>query len=603
MIQPIGNTVKSVIPPPGPLVTVDFKEPRSQVILNRVRHNVALWADADRTMKRATDAIQTADRLLGGGPGAMGAEFRPTGRKVLRLNAITDEEPLWIIGDVRGDVLALETALCFIDEATEIGRLPQIVFLGDLMGGMLGDVACLSIALERFAAAPTRTILLAGDRELALSASMTGHSNDRNPRNLADMPVQPTQGKALQILTRAFSQLVPKLPVAAICPSGILLAHSAPGRASILADIQSAAALEAQPDALRAFAFDRLHPRDAHVAPTGNSGGEIIGSQDFADSMHALHRIFEMPVERMVRGQDSAPEGHRWFRHYGDGVLLTITTMTDVLASEAGGGRRKPCVARLKAGRLRVVRFEIPEDIAISADQIFPRGAPATPLHIAASQSKPAASSSAISPLLMGSTQTVESNKNNVLIMVESQAAQVHFERGVRLLSARAWPGARQAFQEATAASADINACLLNESVACLCMGLPGHQDALRLCRGLLFKNSANAHAYFNMGVSYLTNERNPIEAGRAFRMVTQLLPAFSDGWWGLGLAFSLRADRRGSQDAFAKAIELKCLLATPSSMDGIIPARELASIFELLRGRSQFHPTLSSEIEPLANA
>ena len=533
----------------------------------------------------------------------MGAEFRPNGRRVLRLNEIAEDEPLWIIGDVRGDVLALETTLGFIDEATEKNRSPQIVFLGDLTGGMMGDAACLAIALERFAAAPTRTIVLAGDRELALRASSADAVDDRKPRGLAEMPVQPAQVKALENLVRAFSSLVEKLPVAAICPGGILLAHSAPPCASVLSTLHTADEMEAQPDVLRAFTLNRLHAREARVISTALHGATATESEDFSESMSALNRIFGMPVTRMVRGQDAAPEGHRWFRNYGEGVVLTLTTMGDVLANDAGGGRRNPCVARLKSGRLRVVRFEIPEDIALTAEQIFPRkvaaaaqensvSVPGAQINI--SQTQTARMNSPTSP-----TQTAKS----AALTVDAQAAKIYFERGVRLLASRAWPGAREAFQEAGAAAAEVNACLLNESVACLSMGLPGHQDALRLCRGLLLKNSANAHAHFNMGVSYLTSERNPIEAGRAFRTVTQLLPQFSDGWWALGLAFSLRADRRSAEEAFAKAAECGSVLARPNSMEGIIPARELAAMFEVLRGRAQYHPTLSSETAPLANA
>ena len=603
MSQPQGNDPIGNVPPPGPLVTVDFKEPRSKMILERVRQRVAMLGDSGRAITRATDAVQTADRLIGPGPGAMGAEFRPNGRRVLRLNEIAEDEPLWIIGDVRGDVLALETTLGFIDEATEKNRSPQIVFLGDLTGGMMGDAACLAIALERFAAAPTRTIVLAGDRELALCANSADAVDDRKPRGLAEMPVQPAQVKALENLVRAFSSLVEKLPVAAICPGGILLAHSAPPRASILSTLHNADELEAQPDVLRAFTFDRLHAREPRVISSALHGATPAESDDFSESMSALNRIFGMPVTRMVRGQDAAPEGHRWFRNYGEGVVLTLTTMGDVLTNDAGGGRRNPCVARLKSGRLRVVRFEIPEDIALTAEQIFPRKVAAAARENAVTTPESRSNVSEMHKPLMNTTTASTHSAKSAAPVVDPQAAQIYFERGVRLLSSRAWPGARQAFQEAATATTDLNACVLNEAVACLSMGLPGHQDALRLCRGLLLKNSANAHAHFNMGVSYLTSERNPIEAGRAFRTVTQLLPQFSDGWWALGLAFSLRADRRSAEEAFAKAAECGSMLARPNSMEGIIPARELAAMFEVLRGRAQYHPTLSSEPAPLADA
>ena len=66
-------------------------------------------------------------------------------------------------------------------------------------------------------------------------------------------------------------------------------------------------------------------------------------------------------------------------------------------------------------------------------------------------------------------------------------------------------------------------------------------------------------------------------------------------------MAFSLRADRRNAADAFAKASEYKCLLSIPSSLEGIIPARELAGVFEALRGRVRYHPTQMSEAVALS--
>lgn len=583
-------------------MTVDLTEPRAKLILERVRQRVAMWGDTGRTLHRAFDAVQAANQLVGSGPGAMGAEFRPIGRRVLRLNEISEEEAFWIIGDVRGDVLALETVLAFIDEATGRGRSPQIVFLGDLAAGTLGDAACLAIALERFTAAPSRTIFIAGDRELALTLENEKATDDRKPRGLADMPVADALQNSLRNLARAFSKLVEKIPVAAICPDGMLLAHSALPRESILAAIENAQTLESQPNVLRAFAFDRLHPRESQVIPSAISGEGPAKPEDFAKSLQSLNRIFEIPVVRMVRGHDAAPEGHRWFRNYGDGVLLTITTMADELPIEIGGSRRKPSVARLKSKRLRVVRFEIPESIAIVAQQIFPNQ-PAVTHKENSSATPPQTSAPEPFSLAMDSEPNLTKLSTTVVSTNDLQAIKIHFERGVRLLAASAWTGARQAFQEAANSDKNAHECLMNEAVACLSLGLPGHQDALRLCRGLLQSDAANAWVHFNMGVSYLTNERNPIEAGRAFRAATQSVPQFADAWWALGLAFSLRGDRRGAAEALAKAAEYGCQLSMPSSLVGTIPARELTSMFEALRSRVLYHPALTSPPVPLSQA
>ena len=70
------------------MVTVDFLDPASRNILVGVRQRVAMWGNTERAIIRATAAVEKVDRLIGSGPGAMGAEFRPNGRRVLRLNKI-----------------------------------------------------------------------------------------------------------------------------------------------------------------------------------------------------------------------------------------------------------------------------------------------------------------------------------------------------------------------------------------------------------------------------------------------------------------------------------------------------------------------------------
>ncbi len=599
MSEDAGNDATPSVPAPGPLASVDFSEPVAATILDAARQHVAMWGDAARALTRASDAAQAADRLVGSGPGALGAEYRPGGRRVLRLNEIPENEPLWIIGDVRGDVLALETALRFIDEASGRGAAPRIVFLGDLAAGTPGDAACVAAVLERFAAAPARTIVIAGDRELSLAAEPAVPRDARRPRTLADMPVEPAQRKSLQQLVRLLADLAAKLPVAAIGPDGLLLAHSAPPAADDLRGVRDALELEARSDLLRAFACNRLHPREARVLPAAG-GAECA----FDQSMRELHRVLAWPVTRLVRGHDAAPEGHRWLRAYGDGVVLTVSAMADPLPLTTGG-RRAPCVARLKSGRLRVVRFAIPEELCIIAEQIFPRHAP--PMADAPSAAVGAGAAPAMderpSPASGAAAPTTPARAEPAVAGApgDAQAERVHFERGVRLLAARSWSGARQAFQDAAMSAAGPRACLLNEAAACLCAGLPGHQDALRLLRGLLQEDAADADAQFNMGVTYLTNERNPIEAGRAFRAVTAARPEFADAWWALGLAASLRGDRRTAADAFARAAEQSCPFAPPSSMEGIIPARELAAAFDALRGRARCHPAPASPPVPLA--
>ena len=554
-------------PPPGPLALVDLSDPRAAVVMHSVRQSVASLADAAAALRRARDAALRSREILNAE--GMCSAFGRTGEAVCMLARLPDEQPLWIVGDVRGDAIALASALAFIDEADRTHAPAAIAFLGDWTGGNAGDAACAALVLERFTAAPERTLLLRGDREWSAPLPL------EMPSGIRSMPRTPAVESLHEEACEAIEAVAERLPVLALLPDELALVHGSLPRMSRLRDLKSLDDLARNDAALRDCVMGRQHLREMRIQAGEREGGLILGVEDFEHSLQKLQELGGRPISRMVRGQDAAPEGFRWFKAYGPGVLLTLTTMADALPESAGGGRRCPCVARFKSGSIRVVRLKVPTEVALLGDQLFPRRVRETV--IAASPTQPTVPARHPDPASAARTGP--------------EAARMLFDRGVRLLQARAWAGARDAFRTAAAEPGMQEACALNEAVACMWMGPAGHQDALAKLRTLRQLHPRDPAVLLNMGIAFLVCERNPSEAMRALRAAVDASADLTDAWWALGLAAAMRSDASTAASAFNVAADGGCALPVPGSLHGLIPARELGPVLEALRGLARHKP------------
>ena len=571
---------------------VDLSDPRAASVMQAVRQRVASVADAGATMRRAREAAARALEALE--RDAMASHFGRTGRNVCLLERLPSDRPLWIVGDVRGDVVALATALAFIDE-TDAGDVPpSIAFLGDWTGGVAGDAACAALVLERFLASPERTLLLRGDREWLAPLPID------MPPAIHAMPRAPSLERLHGEMCDAIEAVARRLPAMALLPDGVVLAHGCLPRVARLRGANSLESLEACEKALRDCSLGQLHLREMRVKAGEREGGVLLGVEDFGDSLRALAEISGRPLNRLVRGQDAAPEGFRWFKAYGPGAVLTLTTMADPLPESAGGGHRRPCLGRLKGGRIRVVRMAVPEEVSLLGDQLFPRApaAPATrsfepkvvptPVVEAPVITRPTPAPAAPSPVRAAVARDPDPAAS---ARSGPEACRVQFERGVRLLQARAWAGARDAFRSASNEGSLQDACALNEAVACLWLGTAGHQEALARLRALRQTDPRDPAVLLNMGIAFLVCERNPSEALRALRSAVDAAPDLADAWWALGLAAAMRSDSSTAAGAFTRAADAGCGLPVPGSLHGLIPARELAPALDALRGLARHKP------------
>ena len=136
----------------------------------------------DLVERRAAGILASMDRLLEGElPGLAFDKFR-NGRKAQAVRCLDLPSPnLWIIGDLHGDLLALEVALKTIDGVSQAEGLeaPIVVFLGDLVDRGPSSLEVVLRVFERVVQQPGQVCLLAGNHSDALRLEDDGRQGKR----------------------------------------------------------------------------------------------------------------------------------------------------------------------------------------------------------------------------------------------------------------------------------------------------------------------------------------------------------------------------------------------------------------------------------------
>ena len=104
------------------------------------------------------------------GAGCCSTRIEPVLRtRRFKVTHVEKDQPLWIIGDLHGDLLALEAALMLIRSHVQHGlRAPRIVFLGDLFDDEGFGLEVLLRVFEIILEDPSLICVLAGNHDEAL---------------------------------------------------------------------------------------------------------------------------------------------------------------------------------------------------------------------------------------------------------------------------------------------------------------------------------------------------------------------------------------------------------------------------------------------------
>lgn len=292
-------------------------------------------------------------------------DFRQTPEdKVVHITEFDDEIPLWIVGDLHGDILALESALSFIrTHQSYASAAPRIVFLGDLFDdGGYGIEVVLRI-FELLLEAPKQVCLIAGNHDEALSFNGTHFVSEVSPGDFAEFLNDNSNDEWIVRAAHLLIRLYKLAARALFFPDGLLIAHGGfPLRDTHQALRENADWNSAQ--CLSDFVWTRAHPKARKKIPNRYSRGCQFGHEDF-ETFCQLAASLGRPVTHMVRGHDHVEERYEIYSAYEKNPMLTTVALSRRLGREViGPFERSPTVARYMHGSLpQVFRLNIPSEL------------------------------------------------------------------------------------------------------------------------------------------------------------------------------------------------------------------------------------------------
>ena len=279
------------------------------------------------------------------------------------LTLAESPDPLWFIGDIHGDLLALEAALALIarESAGASGR-PGIVLLGDLFDDGGFGLETLLRVFELILDASQSVCLLAGNHDEALGYDGARFTATVSPSDFSDFLNDNLAHEWIGRAGKLAVRIVAGAPRALFFPDGLLAAHGG----FPLADLHEHLCASGDwndPRCLTDFVWTRAHPRARKKLPNRTSRGSQFGYEDFA-AFCALSARLGTPVTHMVRGHDHVEERYEIPPAYARTPVLTTVALSRRLGRELFGPFvRVPTLARWVRGSLpQVHRLHIPEE-------------------------------------------------------------------------------------------------------------------------------------------------------------------------------------------------------------------------------------------------
>ncbi|MDQ3252426.1 MAG: metallophosphoesterase [Acidobacteriota bacterium] len=356
--QPEPGAPSASIPPTLPVIDVhelDWQAIRSAI-------------DPPAMRARMRTVVEQMETLLdrAGGPGLMFDSDRALATdKTICVATMDATRPLWIIGDLHGDLLALEAALAQIrDHARSAnGGVPRIIFLGDFFDDEGFGLEVVLRVFELIVEAPESVCVIAGNHDEALSYDGVRFGSNISPSDFADFLNANLAHEWIERAGKLTVRLIAQAPRALFFADGLLVAHGG----FPLADLHPQLAETGDwndPACLSDFVWVRAHPKARRKMPNRFSRGSQFGYEDFAEFC-ALSTRLGRPVTHMVRGHDHPEDRYAIHPAYRAHPLLTTVALSRRLNREQFGPyERAPTLARVVEASLpQVYQLHIPADL------------------------------------------------------------------------------------------------------------------------------------------------------------------------------------------------------------------------------------------------
>lgn len=350
------------IPPVEDVRDLDWSAVRDAVSPNAIRSRI-----------RAT--VEAFEALLDreGGPGLLFDEYRADPRdQAIQVDVVDPAAPLWIIGDLHGDLLALEAALALIAAKgeEEAAAPPDIILLGDLFDDEGYGLELLLRVFELILESPGRVCVVVGNHDEALSFDGNRFATSVSPGDFADFLNSNLAHEWIERAGKLAVRFFEQAPHALFLPDGLLVAHAGFPLTDLHARLEESGNWN-DPACLSDFTWTRAHPTARRKMPNRFTRGSQFGREDFADFC-ALSARLGRPVTHMVRGHDHVEDRFVIYPAYEAHPILTTVALSRRLPRESFGPyERVPTMARYVPGSLpKLYRLHVPAELVNS---VFPQ--------------------------------------------------------------------------------------------------------------------------------------------------------------------------------------------------------------------------------------
>ena len=274
------------------------------------------------------------------------------------------DSALWFIGDLHGDLLALEAALALIRSHPQHGSAnARIIFLGDLFDDEGFGLEVLLQIFELVATNPASVCIIAGNHDEALGHDGTRFTSTVSPSDFSEFLNSHEADQAIIRAGKLAIRLFQNAPRALFFPDGLLVAHGGFPLADLHPRLQESSDWNA-PSCLSDFVWARAHPTARKKLPNRFTRGSQFGHEDFA-AFCSVASSLGRPVTHMVRGHDHVEERYQVYAAYKANPILTTVALSRRLSREfLGTHERFPTVALYTEGSLpQVFRLHIPAQL------------------------------------------------------------------------------------------------------------------------------------------------------------------------------------------------------------------------------------------------
>ena len=356
--EPIADVEPEHVEPPAPPV-VDVEDLDWVAVRAAIDETIARTGDRAR-MSATLDRIEL---LLDDERGMrlLFDEHRATpDDRAIAVRELDAATPLWFVGDLHGDLPALEAALALMRRDTPDARL---VFLGDLWDDGGYGLEVLVRVMELVVDSPGTVCVIAGNHDEALRFDGTRFSATVSPSDFADRLEAMRDDAAMRRAGELAIRFFERAPRALFLPDGLLVSHGGIPLADLHADLLARGDWN-DPRCLQDFVWTRAHARARRKIPNRVSRGSQFGHEDFAAFCQVSAQLGR-PVHRIVRGHDHEEERYAMPAAWAAHPLLTTVALSRRLPRESfGPDVRVPTIARwIPGSRPQVHRLHLPADM------------------------------------------------------------------------------------------------------------------------------------------------------------------------------------------------------------------------------------------------